>query len=164
MWKGGFMNNYIINDDVLCFTQDSDNKNKLLVIEKNRKFNINGDSFKFLKKCCRLYGHSYSMQRQFVIDNFDFYIKTPIILSEYNMIIFFPTTTPSSDDCIWISYNNVDRYVKENNYTKIYFKGGNILNISASYSTIDNQITKCIKIEKYIRNRNLKNMSNSFNL
>ena len=164
MWKGGFMNNYIINDDVLCFTQDSDNKNKILVIEKNRKFNINGDSFKFLKRCCRLYGHSYSMQRQFVIDNFDFYIKTPIILSEYNMIIFFPTTTPSYDDCIWISYNNVDRYVKENNYTKIYFKGGKILNISASYSTIDNQITKCIKIEKYIRNRNLKNMSNSFNL
>ena len=61
MWKGGFMNNYIINEDVLCFTQDSDNKNKILVIEKNRKFNINGDSFKFLKKCCRLYGHFYSM-------------------------------------------------------------------------------------------------------
>ena len=42
-------------------------------------------------------------------------------------------------------------------YTKIYFKGGKILNISASYSTIDNQITRCIKIEKFINDKVLRN-------
>ena len=42
------------------------------------------------------------------------------------MIIFFPTTSPKSKNCIWISYNNVERYVKENDYTKIYFKGGKV--------------------------------------
>ena len=54
------------------------------------------------------------MQRQFIIDTFNYYIKTPIVLSEYDMIIFFPTTSPKSKECIWISYNNVERYVKEN--------------------------------------------------
>lgn len=152
------MNNYVLNEDILCFTQDSDNEDEILVIEKTRKIKFNDDCFKFLKKCCRLYGHSYNIQRQFVIDNFNFYIKTPIVLSEYSMIIFFPTASPRSKNCVWISYNNVDRYVKEDNYTKIYFKGGKILNVSASYSTIDNQITKCIKIEKYIQNRKFKNV------
>ena len=38
----------------------------------------------------------------------------------------------------------------EKNYTEIYFKGGKVLKIRAPYTTIDNQITKCIKIEKLL--------------
>ena len=151
------MDEYIINNNVLCFTQDIDNEKEVLIIEKDKKFNISTDCFKFLKKCCLLYGHSYNTQRQLVIDTFNYYIKTPIIVSNCNNIIFFPTTAPKSKECIWISYNNIDRYVKENNYTKIYFKGGKILNISVPYSTVDNQITKCIKIEKYFNNKTVIN-------
>lgn len=115
------------------------------------------DTFKLLKKSCTFHGNSYNKQRQFVIDNFNFYIKTPIIVSGRELCIFFPTCSPSSKECIWVSYNNVDRYVKEEDYTKIYFKGGKILNISASYNTVDNQITRCIKIEKYLNDRMVKN-------
>ncbi len=150
------MDNYIINENTLCFTQDIDNTDEILVIEKKRKFNIKMKCLKFINKSCCCYGHSYNVQRQIIIDNFNFYIKTPIVVSEYNMFIFFPTSSPSSNECIWISYNNVDRYVKEDNYTKIYFKGGKILNISAKYTTIDSQITKCIKIERYLNNLKVK--------
>ena len=159
MWKGGFMKNYIINEDILCFTSDSDGK--LLVIEKNRKINIVGTGLKFIKKSCLWYGHSYNLQRQFVIDKFNYYIKTPIIISEYKMLLFFPTSAPNSEKCVWISYNNVDRYaIEDNNTTKIYFKSGKVLNISASYTTIDSQITKCIKIEKYLSDMFKKVMKN----
>ena len=68
------------------------------------------------------------------------------------MLIFFPTSSPSSNRCIWISYSNIDRYVKEEKSTKIFFKGGKIINIEVPYYIIDNQITKCIKIEKYLNN------------
>lgn len=140
---------YVINDKLLCFTQDINDKNSILVVEKDRKMTLKGNSFRFLKKCCYCYGHSYNIQRQFIIDHFNYYIKTPIILSEYNKIILFPTASPESNDCIWIAYNNIDRYVEiDKKYTEIYFKGGKILKIKASYTTIDNQITKCIKIEK----------------
>ncbi len=144
------MDSYILNDNVLCFTQDVDNDKNILIIEKNRRVIIECNCLKFLKKSCKFYGHSYNLQRQFIIENFNYYIKTPIVLSKSNMIIFFPTTSPNSKECIWISYNNIDRYIKENEYTKIYFKGGKVLKISASYTTIDSQITKCIKIEKYL--------------
>ena len=77
------------------------------------------------------------------------------------MLLFFPTSAPNSEKCVWISYNNVDRYAKEdNNTTKIYFKSGKVLNISASYTTIDSQITKCIKIEKYLSDMFKKVMKN----
>ena len=151
------MNYYILNSDVLCFTQDLGNSNGTMVIEKDRKFNVQMDCFKLLKKSCIWYGNSYNIQRQFVIDKFNFSIKTPIVMNGKDSIIFFPTCSPNSKECIWVSYNNVDRYVKEDDYTKIYFKGGKILNISASYSTIDNQITRCIKIEKFIREKVLRN-------
>ncbi len=150
------MDTYIINDDVLCFTLDDDNPKNILVIEKKRRVSVHMTCLKFLRRCCKIYGHSYDIQRQFVIDNFNYYIKTPIIVSEYDNLIFFPTTSPNSKNCIWIAYSNVDRYVKENDYTKIYFKGGKILNISASFTTIDSQITKCIKIEKFINNIKLR--------
>ena len=144
------MKNYILNNEVLCFTQDMEDEKKILIVEKNRRISIKMNCLKFLKNCCKMYGYTYDIQRQFIIDKFNYYIKTPIIVSQYDKLIFFPTTSPTSKNCIWISYNNVDRYVKENNYTKIYFKGGKILSISASFTTIDSQITRCIKIEKFI--------------
>lgn len=146
------MKNYILNSDVLCFTQDVDDEKNILIMEKNRKVIIEMNCLKFLKKCCKVYGYSYDIQRQFIIDKFNYYIKTPILVSQYDKLIFFPTSSPTSKNCIWISYNNVDRYVKENDYTKIYFKGGKVFNISASFTTIDSQITKCIKIEKLLNN------------
>ena len=81
MWEGGkFMRDYIINEDILCFTQDSIEKNNVLVIEKAKRLTFKGNSLKFLKKCCFCYGHSYNIQRQFVIDHFNYYIKTPFSL------------------------------------------------------------------------------------
>ena len=48
-------------------------------------------------------------------------------------------------------FNNIERYVEaEKNYTEIYFKGGKVLKIRAPYTTIDNQITKCIKKKNYL--------------
>ena len=145
------MRDYVINEELLCFTQDTIEKDNILVIEKSKRLTFRGNSLKFLRRCCFCYGHSYNIQRQFVIDHFNYYIKTPIILSEYNKIILFPTASPESNKCIWLSYNNIERYAEaEKNYTEIYFKGGKILKIKAPYTTIDNQITKCIKIEKLL--------------
>ena len=117
------MRNYILTDDVLCFTS---NGYGTYVVEKNKDFYLSIDCLKLLKYGCNFYGNSY------------------------NMIIFFPTCTPSSKKCIWLAYNNITRYVKESNGTKIYFDNGKEMNIKVPYTTIDNQITKCIKIEKYL--------------
>ncbi len=144
------MNRYIINDDVLCFTSINNGTGTFL-IEKDKELDLEINPLDLVKLSCKFYGNSYGIQRHFIIDVFDFYIKTPIIVSLYNMFIYFPTTTPSSDKCIWIAYNNIDRYVREDGFTKIYFDGGKEINIDVSYATIDNQITKCIKIEKYLR-------------
>lgn len=150
------MNEYVINNDLLYFKNNG--LNSTLIEEKRNNFMIKIDCFKFLKKCCYCFGHSYSIQRQFIIDKFDYSIKTPIVVSEYNGIIVFPTSSPSSKECIWLSYNNIDRYIKEENGTKVYFNGGKTLKFNVPYRIIDNQITRCIKIEKFLNN--IKNLVN----
>ena len=45
-----------------------------------------------------------------------------------------------------VLYNNLQDILEK----EIYFKGGKVLKIRAPYTTIDNQITKCIKIEKLL--------------
>ena len=44
------MEGYVLNSDVLCFTQDIEDEKKVLIIEKTKKINIDEDCFKFLKK------------------------------------------------------------------------------------------------------------------
>lgn len=147
------MNNFTISHDTLCFTQNGESRKETLVIEKERRIIVGMSCLCYLKECCKLFGYSYQTMRKFVIDYFNFNIKTPIIVSEYEMIIFFPTSSPDSKDCIWISYNNIERYIKVGKYSKIYFKGGKILNLNVSFTIIDSQITKCIKIEKFLRDK-----------
>lgn len=147
------MKSFSINQDTLCFTQNGDKRKETLVVEKDRQLVVEMSALSYIKGCCKLLGYSYNIMRKLVIDNFNFYIKTPIIVSEYEMIIFFPTSSPDLKECIWISYNNIERYIKVGKYTKIYFKGGKILNLNVSFTIIDSQITKCIKIEKFLRDK-----------
>jgi competence transcription factor ComK len=44
-----------------------------------------------------------------------FKYKTPIIVSEINNIIFFPTIAPKETYCVWISQNNIEKYRREGN-------------------------------------------------
>ena len=69
------MRDYVSNEELLCFTQDTIEKDNILVIEKSKRLTFKGNSLKFLRRCCFCYGHSYNIQRQFVIDHFNYYIK-----------------------------------------------------------------------------------------
>ncbi len=109
------MKYYIINEDVLCFTVDTGKSNGTMVMEKNRKFTVELECFKLLKKSCRWYGNSYNMQREFIIDKFNYYIKTLIIMSNPDKILLFPTSSPTSKKCIWM-----EKFINEKVVEKLY--------------------------------------------
>ena len=81
--EGDFMRNYIITDDVLCFTS---NGYGTYVMEKNKDFYLSIDCLKLLKYGCNFYGNSYNIQRQFVIDIFNYYIISLIRISSKLLI------------------------------------------------------------------------------
>ena len=82
--------------------------------------------------------------------------KVPIIIEEFNEIIFFPTSSPRLLTCCWISYNNVIKYIDLDGKTLIFFNDGTSLEIPISANIFDNQMTRALKLHMAIMERKKK--------
>ena len=79
--------------------------------------------------------------------------KVPIVVEERNEIIFFPTESPNSPNCIWFSLNNVEKYERSDCYTKVTFTSGRELIVKMSLSSFENQILRANRLGSMIRKR-----------
>ena len=81
-------------------------------------------------------------------------MKVPIIVEDIKNMIFFPVSDCVKRNSIWVSYQNLLKYSKFNEFsTVIYFKCGKKVRVDAKYSLIDNQVIRCIKLETLINKR-----------
>ena len=79
--------------------------------------------------------------------------KTPIVVEESRNIIFFPLKSTREKNNIWISFNNLDTYTKDNNKTIFTFKCGKLISLNFSYYIIDNQVTRSLILDYELNNR-----------
>lgn len=118
-----------------------------IVVVKNKSTII-------VNRSCHFFGSSLPDRQQTTKRLIQVATKAPIIVEESKTIIFFPTNSPRDSSCIWISYNNLDSYDKENTKrTRITFKNGVKISIPVSYNIVDNQFARCLKLEKEINKR-----------
>lgn len=145
------MNNYEINNSTLAIIPISKNCSK--VIEKENNYIINNSTTKIIDHSCKYFGSSYIGRCEGTKNLVGFNYKSPIIIEESKEIIFFPTSSPRFENCSWISLNNIDRYIKRNNVSSIYFKNGLIIDLEISYSSLENQILRANLLESKLRQR-----------
>ena len=79
--------------------------------------------------------------------------KSPIIIEESRDIIFFPLKSIRDKCNIWISFNNLERYVKSDDKTIFYFKNKKEVTIDFSYYIIDNQVTRSLMLDYEVKKR-----------
>ena len=79
--------------------------------------------------------------------------KTPIVVSEQDNMIFFPTSSPRLNDCSWINVNNIRSIDKNDKKTTIIFTNGEEIEIEASYNIIKNQYFKSLQLNSALKNR-----------
>ena len=79
--------------------------------------------------------------------------KTPIVIEETRNIIFFPLKSTREKCNIWISFNQLENYTKDNDKTIFNFKCGKSVVISFSYYIVDNQVTRSLILDYEINNR-----------
>ena len=154
MQKGGFwlIIEYEINSSTLIIFP-IDNK-KCRIVESDLEFFVNKKSTKVIEESCLFFGCSYLGRVEGTKKLINVAVKAPIIVEESKKIIFFPTSSPRLDTCMWISYNNLVKYTKNNdNNTILYFKNNQEIEIDVSYNIIDNKIVRCIKLEKELIRR-----------
>lgn len=151
-WGWIMLNDYEINNSTLVLLPIVEGKT--LVYENDSEFKVNLKTIKIVDNSCRYFGSSLVGRQNGTKDMICTSIKAPIIIEESKEIIFFPTSSPRVDCCSWVSYNNLLKYEKiDKNYTRLYFLGGKCVDLDISYNIIDNQVTRCIRLEKILLRR-----------
>lgn len=145
------MSEYYISKETCAIISLDDNSCE--VIENDRRFVINRSCMGVINDSCVYFGSTYqgrvSASKAILKMNY----KLPIIIEEYNGLIFFPTSSPRFDSCIWLNLSMISSYERNDNDSRVVFKNGSILDLDISYYSLENQIFRATMLESLIRKR-----------
>lgn len=120
------------------------------IIENNESYVVNVTPMQILEHSCEYFGSSFDGRREGTKKLLGITHKSPIIIEESRKIIFFPTTSPDRNDCIWINLEKISRYYKSSQKKSIIeFKNGDIIEFDVSIGSLTNQILRASRL-KYI--------------
>lgn len=148
------MKDYEINAETLILIPMHNRKTK--VVEINDSFIVNNSTLNIIKNSCMFFGCSYEGRKDAVKNLIGVDMKVPILLEESRNIIFFPTASCVKRNSIWISYQNLLKYTKFNDFSTIlYFQGKKKIKIDIKYNLIDNQVVRCLKLDTLLMKRKM---------
>lgn len=147
--------NYEINYDTQLILPLGEFKSK--VIEHDDEYIINSSVQEILEHSCEYFGSSFEGRKDGTRKMLGITHKSPIIVEESRKMIFFPTTSPEREDCIWINLEKIEKYYKvENGKSAILFKNGDILEFDLSYGSLSNQILRATRLKFVLDERTSK--------
>lgn len=145
---------YEISDGTLVIMPNNADS---LVYEDNEKFIIDQSPFEIMEESCKYFGSTYDGRKDSAKDILGAQYKLPIIVEDSNNIIVFPTSSPTADDCVWISLKRIKSYKKIDNIsTKIIFDNGVEIVVPISFRSLENQISRASRLDLIMRNRKNK--------
>ncbi|WP_071393852.1 competence protein ComK [Bacillus tuaregi] len=96
-----------------------------------------------IKKSCRSFCSSYEGRKEGSRQLIGFTHKIPITIDSTNMLYFFPTASPLSKRCAWVSHVHVLHYEKiDSATTLVYFRNKKTVIIPTSVYTFENQMLR----------------------
>lgn len=148
------MDNYIITCDTIAIIGIDNNTCK--VIEKDNEMIINKNSFSVIEESCLYYGSSYQGRvdaANVLISNS---YKVPIVVENINNLVFFPTISPNSSLCMWISIDNIFNNVVDDDTKacKLIFKNNVEILTNLSNYSLENQMLKSYMLHSIMKSRN----------
>ena len=128
-------------------------KNSSVVYEDDNRYIIKETPFKIMEDSCKYFGSTYEGRKDGAKEMLGAEYKVPIVVEDSSNLIVFPTTSPLSDDCVWISLKRVERIEKiDANNTKIIFDNKTEIIVDSSYRTIENQLSRASRLDLILRN------------
>lgn len=145
------MDSYEINKDTCAIISIDNNITK--VVEKNNEYYVNQNTYEIMDNSCQYYGSSCEGRIKGTKMILGSSYKVPIIVEESNDIIFFPTESPSSVSCSWLSLNQIERYEDCEGFTKVTFCNNQSIFVKMSVSSFENQILRANRLESLLKKR-----------
>lgn len=140
------MREYMITDDTLALIPNG--RGKSTILEMKNIFDVEISPRMIIKKNSLMYGSSMDGRKE----SFNYVVgssyKTPILLSERNCLLLFPTSSPRLKSCIWINFINIKNILKNgsNNHGIIEFKNGYCLELEISFYILNNQYNRALRL------------------
>ena len=143
---------YEINEGTLAVVPLNSSKSK--VYEDNREYIVNSTPYEIIDYSCKYFGSSFEGRKEGTKSILHIEYKVPIVVESSNNLIFFPTSSPLSMDCSWISLKDI-KTVKEygNSETEVTFTNNKKIVFPVSKRMIDNQVLRASRLDLIIRNR-----------
>ena len=142
---------YEIDLSTLMLIGIDDETTKIVTTEN--EFIIRESCKKIIDNSCKFFGSSLTDRIKATNRIVKMASKTPIVVEDTRNIIFFPLRSTREKNNIWISFNNLDTYSKDDNKTVLIFKNGKKINLNFSYYIIDNQVTRSLMLDYEINIR-----------
>ena len=106
-----------------------------------------------MEDSCKYFGSTYEGRKDGAREMLGAEYKVPIVIEDSSNLIVFPTTSPLSEDCVWISLKRVEKIEKiDTNNTKIIFDNKTEIIVDSSYRTIENQLSRASRLDLILRN------------
>lgn len=143
---------YEINEGTLAVVPLSGDKSK--IYEDEMEYVVNSTPYEIIDYSCRYFGSSFEGRKEGTRSILHIEYKVPIVVESSNNLIFFPTSSPLSVDCSWISLKEI-KNVEElgTGGTEITFINNKKIVFPVSKRMIDNQILRASRLDLIIRNR-----------
>ena len=128
-----------------------------LVDEDEERYLIEEKPFQIMEESCKYFGSTYDGRKNSARDILGAEYKVPIIVEDSDNLIVFPTTSPQSDECIWISLRRVKKFEKiDGTNTRIIFDNNKEIIVPCSYRSIENQVSRASRLDLIMRSRKNK--------
>ena len=147
------MEQYEINSKTIALIPIEENTSK--VIEEDNSFIVKMKTMEIIKRSCEYFGSTYLGRHIGTKKLTGISYKSPIIIEESKNIIYFPTSSPRQNECIWISLRHILNYKENNGKSIVFFENGENIEIDVSYNSFDNQYLRATKLESILRKRKL---------
>ena len=129
------------------------NEESSLVYEDEDRYIVNETPFSIMEDSCKYFGSTYEGRKNGARNILGAEYKVPIVVEDSDNLIVFPTTSPLSSDCVWISLKRVKNIEKNDfNTTKVIFDNNTEIVVDCSYRTIENQLSRASRLDLILRN------------
>jgi len=127
-------------------------KNTSLVLEDEERYIVNNNPFEIMEESCKYFGSTYQGRKQAAKEILGAEYKVPIVVQDEDNLIVFPTTSPDSNDCVWISLKRVTKIEKiDANNTKIIFDNNKEIIVNCSFRSIENQLSRAYRLDLILK-------------
>ncbi|MFD1739145.1 competence protein ComK [Bacillus salitolerans] len=106
-----------------------------------------------MDRSCRFFGSSLQGRREGTREIMGITHKAPIVIDPSNYIYFFPTLSPSREQCAWISHAYVKSIKATEHQTTLQFSNHELIDLSISKGSLENQLYRTAQLRATLSSR-----------